>query len=345
MTNENQPGVTRPTPPPRVLVVEDESITALHLKTVLVQHGYEVGAIAKSGREAIEKTAEFAPDLVLMDISLHGEMDGVEAAEVIARRFDRPVIYLTAYADRETTERARLTGPHGYLLKPFDETELLIAVEMALYRHQMEARLKDSERWLTATLRNIGDAVIATDDLWRISFMNPRAESLTGWEVQDAQGRELAEILRVTITTHPHPISSSFPDRGGGRAQGVLISRDGREVAVEETSTTIRNDLGSVIGAVIAIRERQECGRPEDARADGGLESSRQSAVLAELEREIRPTLAAILDHADLLAGRLKLLAAHGQDDQDKLLRGLKLSCERLIAAVETALARIENEN
>ena len=342
MTDENQPGVTRPTSPPRVLVVEDESITALHLKTVLVQHGYEVGAIAKSGREAIEKTAEFDPALVLMDISLHGEMDGVEAAEVIARRFDRPVIYLTAYADRETTERARLTGPHGYLLKPFDETELLIAVEMALYRHQMEARLKDSERWLTATLRNIGDAVIATDDQWRISFMNPRAESLTGWEVQDAQGRELAEILRVTITTHPHPISSSFPDRGGGRVEGVLISRDGREVAVEETSTTIRNDRGSVIGAVIAIRERQESTRPEDARAGGCLESSR---VLVELEREIRPTLAAILDHADLLAGSLKLLTGHSQDDQDELLGGLKLCCERLIGAVETARSRIQNKS
>src|SRR5207244_1917111 len=99
--------------------VEDESITALHIKTVLVRHGYAVGAIAKNGPEAIEKTAQFEPNLVLMDISLRGEMDGIEAAEVIARRFDRPVIYLTAYADRETTERARLTGPHGYLLKPF----------------------------------------------------------------------------------------------------------------------------------------------------------------------------------------------------------------------------------
>ncbi len=248
--------VTKATPP-RVLIVEDESITALHIKTILAREGYDVPAIISTGDEAIELAAELNLDLVLMDIRLRGTIDGIEAAETIRRVYDLPVIYLTAYADPETSRRARLTDPHGYLLKPFDERELLIAVDIALYRHQMERKLKESERWLAATLRNIGDSVIATDGDWRIRFMNPRAESLTGWDAEAAVGRELTEVLRVSLTTGPRPLSLSHSASGGGTAEGVLTSRDGREVFIEENSTTIRDEQGRVIGTVIAIRDRK----------------------------------------------------------------------------------------
>ena len=245
------------TPLPRVLVVEDESITALHIKTILDGKGYFVPAILATGEEAIELAGELNPDLVLMDIRLRGSVDGIAAAQAIRSRFDLPVVYLTAYADPETSERARRTEPHGYLLKPFDERELLIVVEMALYRHQMERKLRESERWLTATLRNIGDSVIATDGEWKIRFMNPRAESLTGWDADLAIGRELAEVLRVSLTANPRPLSDSSEPTSGGMAVGRLIARDGREIAVEENSTTIRDERGRVLGTVISIRERK----------------------------------------------------------------------------------------
>ena len=247
--------------PPRVLIVEDESITALHIKTILAREGYVVPAIVASGDEAIELAGELNLDLILMDIRLRGAIDGIEAAETIRREYDLPVIYLTAYADPETSRRACQTGSHGYVLKPFDERELLIVVDMALYRHQMERKLKESERWLAATLRNIGDTVIATDGEWRIRFMNPRAESLTGWDAEAAIGRELTEVLRVSLTTGPRPLSVNHDASGGGTAEGVLISRDGREVLIEENSTTIRDEQGRVIGTVIAIRERRKPGQ------------------------------------------------------------------------------------
>lgn len=249
--------MTKPTSP-RVLIVEDEGITALHIKTILSREGYEVPAIVASGDEAIELAAELNLDLILMDIRLRGTIDGIEAAETIRRDFDIPVIYLTAYADPETSRRARLTNPHGYLLKPFDERELLIVVEMVLSRHQMECKLKESERWLAATLRSIGDTVIATDGEWRICFMNPRAESLTGWDAEAAIGRELTDVLRVSLTAGPRPLSLNYDASGGGTAEGVLTSRDGREVLIEENSTTIRDGQGRVIGTVIAIRERRK---------------------------------------------------------------------------------------
>jgi len=241
----------------RILVVEDESITALHIKTILEAKGYVVPAIVGSGDEAIEMAREFIPDVVLMDIRLRGNIDGIEAAGTIRSRFDVPVIYLTAYADQETSERARLTEPYGYLLKPFDERELMIVVEMALYRHKMERKLKESERWLTATLRSIGDSVIATDGEWKIRFMNPRAEILTGWAADLAIGRELSEVVRVSLTANPRPLAPSTALAGGGMADGILTTRDGGEVAVEENSTTIRDERGRVMGTVIAIREKR----------------------------------------------------------------------------------------
>ena len=108
----------------QILVVEDEGIIAKDIQNILKSMGYAVPAIASSGEGAIKKAAETFPDLVLMDIVLGGHMDGVEAAEQIRDRFDIPVVYLTAYADNKTLQRAKITEPYGYILKPFSEREL-----------------------------------------------------------------------------------------------------------------------------------------------------------------------------------------------------------------------------
>ncbi len=145
-----------------ILIVEDESIVALDLKQRLQFLGYEVVAIASSGEQAIEQAASSQPDLVLMDIKLKGKMDGVEAAEVIRDRHGLPVIFLTAYADKETLDRAKHTQPYGYLIKPFEDKDLRTTLEIALYKHWAEvaereqrsfaAALNDTVATLTSTL-------------------------------------------------------------------------------------------------------------------------------------------------------------------------------------------------
>jgi CheY-like chemotaxis protein len=122
----------------RILVVEDEHIVAMGIKRMLKELGYTVTGIASSGEDAISKAESTFPDVVLMDIMLKGEMDGVEASEKIRSRFNIPVVYLTAYSDDNILDRAKRTEPFGYIIKPFDEKDLYSSIEVALQRYRKE---------------------------------------------------------------------------------------------------------------------------------------------------------------------------------------------------------------
>jgi len=149
----------------RILIVEDESIVALDIAKQLETLGYDVSAIVSSGEEAIEKIHKDRPDLVLMDIKLGGEMDGTQATAQIQPSFDIPVVFLTAYADDKTIDRAKITGPFGYILKPFETKDLHVAIEMALYKHQMDRSLRESHARLERSLKETIDAIAAIIEL------------------------------------------------------------------------------------------------------------------------------------------------------------------------------------
>ncbi len=130
----------------KILVVEDESIIAADIAMSLRSLGYEVIATVPSGERAIKKVEENRPDLILMDIVIKGGMDGIETADQIRSQFRVPVVFLTAYADEKTLERAKITGPFGYITKPFEETDLRVAIEIGLYKAKLEA---ERERLIT----------------------------------------------------------------------------------------------------------------------------------------------------------------------------------------------------
>jgi CheY-like chemotaxis protein len=139
----------------KLLIVEDDWLVAEDTKNKLNDLGYAVTAMVSSGEEAIEKVEKYAPDLVLMDIVLKGEMDGIEAAEKIHTRFDIPVLYLTAYADEQLLERAKITEPFGYIIKPLEDAALHTAIEIALYKHKMEKRIRGKEHYYRSLLYNL----------------------------------------------------------------------------------------------------------------------------------------------------------------------------------------------
>jgi PAS domain S-box-containing protein len=234
----------------RILVVEDESLVAKDIQNMLRSLGYEVIGVVSTGEEAIERAEAEAPDLILLDIVLKGEVDGIVAAERIWERLSIPVIYLTAYADETTLQRAKVTEPFGYILKPFDERELQTTIEMAFYKARMDRKLREREEWLSTVLTSIGDGVIATDDQGAVNFMNPRAEKLTGWTQTEAFGRPLREIFPIDLEPKGE-LSSHLPHV----QEDVLSARDGVKIAIEETLTPFSSNSKAPLGNVLIFRD------------------------------------------------------------------------------------------
>lgn len=165
----------------KLMIVEDDPIIAEWIGNSLKKLDFEITAIISSGEEVIEAAEKNIPDLVLMDISLKGKTNVIEAADQIRSLFDIPIIYLTAYSDKETLQRAKITEPFGYIIKPFKDKELQTIIEAALYKHKTEKMNRKNEQWVSTILRSIGDAVMVSDMNGNITFMNPVACALTAW--------------------------------------------------------------------------------------------------------------------------------------------------------------------
>jgi PAS domain S-box-containing protein len=283
----------------QILIVEDDSIVVMELQDRLQSLGYGVAAVASSGKEAIEKAAETHPDLVLMDIRLKGAMNGIEAAKEIRACFDIPVVYLTAYADENTLQRAKATEPYGYILKPFEERELRTNIEIALYKYEMERKLKESERWLATTLRSIGDAVIATDAQGCVMFMNPVAEALTGWKQEKALGKDLTEVFHImneeTCTVVENPVERALQEGVvvGLANHTILIAKDGTETPIDDSAAPIRDEKENITGVVLTFRDITERRRAEEALkaaqeyARGIIDSSLDMIIAVNMNRHI----------------------------------------------------------
>lgn len=156
----------------KIMVVEDESIIAEDIRMSLINNGYVVSSVVSMGETAIGKVKEDKPDLILMDIMLAGKMDGIETAGMIRTMFNIPVIYLTAYCDDKIIERAKITSPFGYLVKPFKDRELYIAIEMSLYKHKLETELKESKEFYESILEGIVTGVWVSDIKDEIIYSN-----------------------------------------------------------------------------------------------------------------------------------------------------------------------------
>lgn len=259
----------------KVLIVEDEVIVAEDLATRLMRLGYEVTASCLNGADALEAAARQQPDIVLMDIMLQGALDGIDAADRLRKDFAAPVIFVTAYADAATIERAKTAEPFGYIIKPFDEREIHSAIEIALYKHKMDRVLREREEWFATTLRSIGDGIISCDRAGKITFMNPVAELLTGWKLADAIGADLPDVFtafneetrsRIECPTVRVLRDGATVDLAN---HTMLIARNGTEVFIEDVATPIRNDRGDLTGAVLVFRdvgERKEAERRLRAR-------------------------------------------------------------------------------
>jgi PAS domain S-box-containing protein len=286
----------------RILIVEDESIVALNIQNRLEELGYDVAGKISSGEVAIQTVEETHPDLVLMDIKLKGRVDGIEAAAQIRNRFQTPVVYLTAYTDDETLNRAKLTEPYGYILKPFESKDICTIIEVALYNHQMEQQRQERAQWLATTLKSMGDAVITTDSRGLVTFMNPVAEALTCWKQEEVLGNDLAQIFQTinknTRQVVENPVALALREgiTVGLENYTLLITKNGNEIPIDDSAAPIKNDAGAVLGAVLvfhdATEEQQAKALLERTNEELAVRVAESTAQLMQTNEQLRVEIA-----------------------------------------------------
>ena len=250
-----------------ILVVEDDGIVAKDIKDRLEKLGFTVSATVPSGEEALEKIKEHKPDLVLMDIMLKGEMDGIEAAEQIRSRFNIPVVYLTAYADEKVLEAAKLAEPFGYLMKPFVDRELKAVIEIALYRYKMEMKLKENEERFMTIFENAPVLIDSFDKDGRCILWNKECEKTFGWTMEEINAcdnplslfypdTDIQEQVRGSVTLTPEGVFTEWHP----------MTKDGSELVTlwsnfrfpDETIINLGYDITEDRKAEGALRESEE---------------------------------------------------------------------------------------
>ncbi|WP_428569464.1 MAG: HD domain-containing phosphohydrolase [Solidesulfovibrio sp. DCME] len=236
----------------RVLVVEDEAVVGMDIRHRLTRLGHAVVAVVDSGEEAVRMVAATAPDVVLMDIMLKGNMDGVEAAGRIRGQGGPPVVFLTAHSDAQTLRRAGEVGPYGYVIKPFDDRELGAALDIALSKSRMERRLAENERWMGMTLANLEEGVLTVDPAGLVRFANSAALRLLGEEAADLVGRELAAVYRTRAVLCPDVADAAADKR---ERCVVLCCRGGAHLPIEQTLSPLVDDRGKTLGTVVVFRD------------------------------------------------------------------------------------------
>jgi PAS domain S-box-containing protein len=244
----------------RVLVVEDNPVVAGMIRHFLEKSHYLTAGPAATGEAAVEMAGELKPDLVLMDVQLAGEMDGIEATGLIWSQFQIPIVYLTANSDDETIARAASTGAYGYLHKPVQERELSSTLHIALSKHESDCRVQDKQNWLETTLKCIADAVIAADSAGCVQLINPAAEALTGWTQAEAVGRDVLDVYQALDRETRRPAECVVVQvirEGAASRTGlakILVARNGTETMVRETAAPIVNGAGNILGVVVVLR-------------------------------------------------------------------------------------------
>jgi PAS domain S-box-containing protein len=319
-----------------ILIVEDERIIALNLKENLESLGYSVPAIAASGHQAVEKARQFHPDLVLMDIRLQGTMDGISAAEEIWENLSIPVIYVTGHSDPSTLERAKMTAPFGYILKPIKERELAVAIEIALQRYERE-------HLLNAILKGMGDGVMVVNRQERVEFLNPMAQVLTGWPLCEARSQPLSQVFNLIDEyyqplTH-NPITTALQQDTPVHlpSEVLLKSKDGKTIPIGDSATPIKDSKGTIIGAVVVFQDISHRKQAENAIRQQ-LEQEQKlnqlkTQIIYTVSHEYRTPLATILASAQLLESQVRVF------NPDKLLR----NSQRIQASVHYMVRLLED--
>ncbi|MFZ1289619.1 MAG: ATP-binding protein [Melioribacteraceae bacterium] len=323
----------------KILVVEDEIIIAMEIAERLKAMGYEVMRIVSNGQMAIENAIREEPDLILMDIMIQGDIDGIETATKIRSFSDIPVIYLTANADEPTLQRAKVSDAFGYLIKPFEERELNTTIEMALYKHKMEAKLKENEARFRSLVQNSTMGIFRTKIDGSLVLVNPALVKILGY----TNSNELLSIKTHSILKHGIEAWNNLIDKikfegAISNNKQVVQKKDGSLITVSISGNLIKGDKNGIFfdGTIedISIQEQHQA---QIIRAKEKAEESDRlkTEFLAGMSHEIRTPINTILSYISLLQNELN------QDDASiykELFHAIDLGSRRLTRTIDSIL-------
>jgi PAS domain S-box-containing protein len=244
----------------RVLIVEDEPIVALDLQQELEQFGCEVVALAQSAEEAMMAAEEFRPDIALMDLHIVGSLDGIQTARLLREAYQIPSIFLTAYSDDGTIERAIREMPYGYLTKPFQTQELNATIQVALYKAKADAGLRGLNGRITTSVDGMREALLMVSMSGDIQFMNASAERLMGCSRAEAVGHPVHELLFLRNMAN-RPISILAGDLISGPVEefGLSMNQPDHEATLVDLAISpVSDGVGTQTGYVLTLREATE---------------------------------------------------------------------------------------
>jgi CheY-like chemotaxis protein len=244
----------------RILIVEDEEIVALGIQTYLEGIGHLNCVITNSGEAAISAIPQYAPDLVLMDISLAGKMSGIEAAKIITDTYRLPIVYLTAYSDEKTLESAKLAEPYGYIIKPFDERDLRATIEMALYKAALQDKLRKADELMESILRSVGEGIVVTGSTGMVDFMNASAAAMLGLDAPPPRPVSVFSLFRLMDGAGGAPVPLNIGEiLTEGRTLSLsdcrVVAEDGKEFRAEVGILPLRGEAGLATGLVLTFRK------------------------------------------------------------------------------------------
>lgn len=238
----------------KILLVEDESTTILILSKFIEDMGHRIIRTVSTGEDAVHETIQSGPDLILMDIVLEGSIDGIEAVRQINETSGIPVIYITSSSDDVTLKRALTTNPAGYIVKPVDKKELKSAIDLALLRHEMEDKLKESELRFFTILNSIGEAVFVMDTGDLITYVNPIAEKITELTIDKLVGKKFTDVMKIKY-------NGMHAGESAGTADihyNYFITPSGKNVPIDFSLSPINDINGEKTGSVIILRDDAE---------------------------------------------------------------------------------------
>lgn len=260
----------------QILIVEDEAIVAMDLRQTLESLGYGISGVASSGEGALRSVAQHRPDLALVDVRLSGSMDGIEIAQVFKDQWSIPVVFLTGHASEEVLERAKVTEPVGFVIKPYVLRNLQTVIEIGLYKHEADQKKKaaeravlESKRWLETTLSCIGDAVVALDPDGRLAFLNPSAERLFRVPLRQEIGSSFSGFDRLLDGAEENQSKLHRGDDDSASIQSLVLIDDvhGENIYLERSASPLHDESGRPLGTVYVFRDVTERRRAEQEKA------------------------------------------------------------------------------